>query len=158
MITKPILKSNCCIADNGDLITKLHINVDENFKILNFYYTRDITPKRVTSFAAHFCDLGLDDTASKKRCSDGEHLATLRPIRPAWELKPEPSAPLAVSLTTTNQPFYVNTPIIVRRLDLLSDIHLLSKCFYVRAFISLAMHIMLVSGCSSSIATLFVQR
>ena len=44
----------------------------------NLQYTRGITTKRVKSGGAHLCGLAPGQyTATKKRCSDGEPLATL---------------------------------------------------------------------------------
>ena len=41
----------------------------------------------------------LDNSVLMERCSGGEPLATLRPIRPSWESNFRPPASIATSLT-----------------------------------------------------------
>ena len=54
----------------------------------------------VTSGGALPCGLKrLGNAATKKRCSGGELVAIVRPIRPAWELNLKSSALIATSLT-----------------------------------------------------------
>ena len=72
----------------------------------NLHYTRFITlavvgyQSAVTSAGARPRGLQrLGNAAPKKRCSGGELLVIVRPIRPAWELNPESSASIATSLT-----------------------------------------------------------
>ena len=51
-----------------------------NIKKPNFYYTRVITPKRVTSDGAHLRVLAPEQHSSEEMCSDGEPEATLCPV------------------------------------------------------------------------------
>ena len=70
----------------------------------NLYYTRfiilPVVPKRGNEWRGPTPRLMAPGQRSpKKRCSGGEPLATVRPIRPAWELNPKYSASIATSLT-----------------------------------------------------------
>ena len=88
-----------CICSNYGCTQTFFCKVESNL-----YYTRFITlavvPKPGNEWRGptpRFIAPG--NTVPKKRCSGGELLAIVRPIRSAWELNPKSSASIATSLT-----------------------------------------------------------